>query len=76
MSINLDRFRDDVMMWGLNHVGHHCVIGDCWFIASQAGLPAGVPLVVRCLLSRKGAMASRLEPLIEQERGAMQVWRA
>lgn len=49
-----------VMMWSGNHVGHHAVIGDYCFLASQVGLGGGVRLGERCFLAGKVGVESGL----------------
>ena len=52
------RLGDGVMMWSGNHIGHHCVIGDYCFIASQVGLAGGVQLGARCFVAGKAGVES------------------
>ena len=46
------RIGDGVIIWSGNHVGHHAVIGDYCFLASQVGLGGGVQ-VGDALVSRR-----------------------
>jgi sugar O-acyltransferase (sialic acid O-acetyltransferase NeuD family) len=50
-----------VMIWSGNHIGHHAVIGDYCFLASQVGLGGGVRLGERCFLAGKVGIESGLE---------------
>jgi sugar O-acyltransferase (sialic acid O-acetyltransferase NeuD family) len=50
-----------VMMWSGNHVGHHSVIGDYCFLASQVGLGGGVRLGERCFLAGKVGVESGVD---------------
>jgi acetyltransferase-like isoleucine patch superfamily enzyme len=42
-----------VMMWSGNHIGHHSVIGDYCFFASQVGLGGGARIGNRCFVGGK-----------------------
>jgi len=44
---------DGVMLWSGNHIGHHSVIGDYCFMASQVGLGGCVKIGARCFLAGK-----------------------
>jgi sugar O-acyltransferase (sialic acid O-acetyltransferase NeuD family) len=50
-----------VMMWSGNHVGHHAVIGDYCFLASQVGVGGGARLGERCFLAGKVGVESGVE---------------
>ena len=42
-----------VMIWSGNHIGHHCVIGDYCFLASQVGIAGASSIGERCYLAGK-----------------------
>ena len=55
------RIGSGVMMWSGNHVGHHAVIGDYCFLASQVGLGAGVRVGAGSFLAGKVGIESGVE---------------
>ena len=49
-----------VMMWTSNHIGHHAVIGDYCFFASQIALGGGVEVGEGCFFAGKVGVESGL----------------
>ena len=47
------RIGNNVVLWGGNHIAHHCIIGDHCFLSSQVGIAGATRIGERCFLGGK-----------------------
>ena len=47
------RIGNNVVLWGDNHIAHHCIVGDHCFLSSQIGIAGATRIGERCFLGGK-----------------------